>query len=342
MRTVIILCLLICTLSVVFSSPQKPKANNNLRATFVEKRSHKIQQQKQRLQQQHQLETQTDPNDVVLARLSLAIYDGCPENSVCIDPVGAIRLAIKIETECFVIFRGTQNVHNWLTDLDAFLVDNVYGPGKVHQGFQNVMKSVAEKAAYTTALQECVDANKFVYFAGHSLGGAVATLAAQHFRKAHPGHNNFHFATFGSPRVGNYHFQQGFIAAGNCGGKGNRYESVKSDTTSWFGFSHSSPPGDEAKPGDIVPRVPPITPIAQKIGAFLADLVLPTFWLSGNGIGRFLGIGDDDDDSREKGFRHVGQRYQVTCDNMNLLACHSTHVYVNALESTDSNAVRRC
>ena len=42
---------------------------------------------------------------------------------------------------------------------------------------------------------------------GHSLGGALATLAALHLKgKLSNFKNAFHFYTFGSPRVGNFFF----------------------------------------------------------------------------------------------------------------------------------------
>jgi len=39
-----------------------------------------------------------------------------------------------------MIVRGTQNIDNWITDLNLPLVENVYGAGMVHQGFLAVMQ----------------------------------------------------------------------------------------------------------------------------------------------------------------------------------------------------------
>jgi len=145
-------------------------------------------------------------------------------------------------------------------------------------------------------------------------------------------------ATFGSPRVGNYYFQQDFIT--HLSHKGNRYESVKSDETSWMGLVHSSECGNNAVPGDIIPRVPPMTPVAQ----WVAQMTSPAFWGGGGDIVKsFLGLSDDDEYSRSSGYRHVGYRYQVSCDDINLIKCHSmTDVYLAALASSDASRIRDC
>ena len=48
-----------------------------------------------------------------------------------------------------------------------------------------------------------------LYVTGHSLGGAIATLAAYEISKLYPKHRLVLY-TFGSPRVGNYTFKHAF------------------------------------------------------------------------------------------------------------------------------------
>lgn len=107
---------------------------------------------------------------------------------------------------CVVGFRGTDNgVHNinWLTDVDIFLMRAHSDWGctdscKVHSGFA---KSYLEmKSDILDALQskECTH----VYTTGHSLGGALATIAACDLN-ANDAYNLVQNITFEAPRAVN-------------------------------------------------------------------------------------------------------------------------------------------
>jgi len=304
--------------------------------------------QQSELKQHALTETRTrvgkDNRDVELAQYANDIYDNCPSgNSLCQeDPTLSVRYAVlkkPADRKCFVIVRGTQNINNWVTDFNLPLVTNPYGKGKIHRGFLAVMQKIEGTPSYNTLMDDCFKANWYIGFTGHSLGGAVATLAALQFHNRHNTYDNYHLATFGSPRVGNYYFQQDFLAG--LSRKGNRYESVKSDTTSWLGLVHTSPCGDKALPGDIIPRVPPMTPIGSWIAS---QMVTAAFWGGGgDAVKSFLGISADDDNSRTNGYRHVGYRYQISCDIATLISCHSmTNVYLPALKSNDASLIRDC
>jgi len=115
---------------------------------------------------------------------------------------------------CFAIvcFRGTEvsEVQDILTDLNLPLTDN-HGQGQVHSGFKKALDIVWSQ-------QECNDHHMLKYlngistanpglkiwFTGHSLGGALATLAADRYPEAQG------LYTFGSPRVGNEAFGANF------------------------------------------------------------------------------------------------------------------------------------
>ncbi len=123
-----------------------------------------------------------------------------------------------------VAFRGTQVVKplpgerdhptwremwcDWKTNADARLVPWVHG-GAVHRGFKEALEQVWEDRADLSGLQSYLDdsgrAGRSVWFTGHSLGGALAILAAHAFGRAAGVY------TFGAPRVGDRAFVESFL-----------------------------------------------------------------------------------------------------------------------------------
>lgn len=94
-----------------------------------------------------------------------------------------------------VVFRGSHDLRDWLTNFDVRPVDCSTG-GKAHEGFLNALESVWKK------LSELLgnDDSSPVFFTGHSLGGALATLAAALYGR------RCQLYTFGSPLVGDGKF----------------------------------------------------------------------------------------------------------------------------------------
>lgn len=130
-----------------------------------------------------------------------------------------------------VSFRGTQpdNPVDWLTDLDA-LMRPFHGAGYVHKGFYDALAVVYDELLDT--LHRFMDKSQSLWFTGHSLGAALATLAAAriYIEERRPVYGLY---TFGQPRTGDVAF-------------GNRFDTELGDKTWRF-----------VNDLDIVTRVPP-------------------------------------------------------------------------------------
>jgi triacylglycerol lipase len=94
------------------------------------------------------------------------------------------------EGEAIVALRGTDGAHDWMTDANASSV------GGVHSGFATTWASIKPQ------VDQFFRGRRFktIHCIGHSLGGALATLAALHC--AESGYGAPELYTFGSPRVG--------------------------------------------------------------------------------------------------------------------------------------------
>jgi triacylglycerol lipase len=125
------------------------------------------------------------------------------------------RLIDRRETQCLVLsndsaivvaFRGTEpdKLKDWMSDLDTQFVDGPFG--QVHCGFKLALSHVWDELdACVAAFQ---DKGQSLWLTGHSLGAALATLAAARWREVDkPVHGLY---SFGGPRVGNRTFERTF------------------------------------------------------------------------------------------------------------------------------------
>ena len=98
-----------------------------------------------------------------------------------------------------VVFRGTQQTQDWITNLSAVQEELKDGTGvgiaNVHRGFHSAFLSVRKQM--DRLLED--ESDLPVYITGHSLGGALAALATWYTSA----HRLAACYTFGAPRVGN-------------------------------------------------------------------------------------------------------------------------------------------
>ncbi len=133
-----------------------------------------------------------------------------------------VKLFEGKSTQCFVAsnakfaivaFRGSEArlresdadprhvIADWLADLD-FLPEPWDQGGNVHRGFKNALQEVwPDLEDYISNLQKN---NRKIWITGHSLGAALATLAADRYG------NIQGIYTYGSPRVGDRDFKEDF------------------------------------------------------------------------------------------------------------------------------------
>jgi pimeloyl-ACP methyl ester carboxylesterase len=130
-------------------------------------------------------------------------------------------LAIENADALIVAFRGTRLdgftvpfmggkgvAANWadvVTDA-SFLPAMLDGDAFVHHGFLQAFRAI--ESDLDGIVSPALDAGRAVWFCGHSLGAALATIAAHQYRGRVLG-----LYTFGSPRVGNGHFVDALSAA---------------------------------------------------------------------------------------------------------------------------------
>lgn len=101
-----------------------------------------------------------------------------------------------------VAFRGTESIENCLTDAETPLVCCSPYPGRVHRGFAEGVETVWSEIR---PLLGPPSRSRPLWLTGHSLGGALATLAS--VRLASEGYAVRAVYTYGSPRVGDRLFR---------------------------------------------------------------------------------------------------------------------------------------
>jgi len=124
------------------------------------------------------------------------------------DKTESFGFVLTSELASILAFRGSDSAEDWVSDFIAQQV--VYRPvrnaGQTHKGFTDIYMSARDEIF---SLLEPLDESKPLFITGHSLGGALATLAALDIA------NNTAFSspivyTFGAPRVGDPNFVRAY------------------------------------------------------------------------------------------------------------------------------------
>ncbi len=101
-------------------------------------------------------------------------------------------------------FRGTSSRRDWFTDLDIKFVPSKVG--RIHRGFNEALDYVWKDLML--GLSNLRDKEQAIWITGHSLGGALATLAADRLTEESIEINGLY--TFGQPKVGDKIFARNF------------------------------------------------------------------------------------------------------------------------------------
>ncbi|OIW30011.1 lipase [Coniochaeta ligniaria NRRL 30616] len=120
-------------------------------------------------------------------------------------------IAVDPTTKQIVVtFRGSKSVRNWISNIVfAFSDCSLVSGCQVHTGFSAAWGEVSSAVTSGVAAAKKANPGYAVVATGHSLGGAVATLAAAYLRASGTAVDLY---TYGSPRVGNDAFA-GYVSA---------------------------------------------------------------------------------------------------------------------------------
>lgn len=152
-----------------------------------------------------------------LAECSLAAYEPRQPSSVRMEAAFADMRGFAFSESCqgfaawspspgyaVLAFRGTDSAEDWRADSDHALVAAHWCHGRVHRGFAGAL---AAGWPGLLALLDLVPEGLPLLVAGHSLGGALAVLAAARLRaEGRPG--PVRVATYGQPKVGDARFSR--------------------------------------------------------------------------------------------------------------------------------------
>ena len=158
-------------------------------------------------------------NALLLAKASKAVYES--GDSACSRMRSAwnfqqFRYIEQHDTQCFaaadeqsviLAFRGTSSIEDWMTNVKIQKVPGPLGDTRVHKGFYKALDCVWDQTADTVDEFQA-DRKKQLWITGHSLGGALAMLAAARFLERDRPVKALY--TLGQPRVGDANFSDVF------------------------------------------------------------------------------------------------------------------------------------
>ena len=115
----------------------------------------------------------------------------------------------RLQGHAFFIFRGTQYLADWLTNLNVVASRGAYGQ-PVHDGFNSSFKTMQPQLIeFMKVVSKSSIAH--IHCIGHSLGGALATLCGSWIHSTYS--RKPFIYSYGSPRVGLHGFSKSCTAA---------------------------------------------------------------------------------------------------------------------------------
>lgn len=153
------------------------------------------------------METKDGAPDAAKIQSELVNLDAGYEEVVPFDKNSSEAALIKHKDYIVAAFRGTNELADWWDNVNAFSSPGPFG--EVHQGFQGALMDVWP--AMRAKLREFRHKSPTplpLWLTGHSLGGAMATLAAAQLIRADEPFNGVY--TFGQPRCGDRDFARIF------------------------------------------------------------------------------------------------------------------------------------
>ncbi len=175
-------------------------------------------------------------------------------------------------------FRGTKDARDWLTDVDflkcrmrigecsrldrnGLVARSTRTKIEVHEGFWRAANSLLPKIIGCLNRPDAGSAPKPLLLTGHSLGGALAVLAA--FNLLEAGFVIRAVYTFGSPRVGNAAWRKAYHSAGGCRQVAGHNRPIGRSTQS---RSLGAKTFRLAAAGDLVPLLPGLVDGYRHVG----------------------------------------------------------------------------
>lgn len=146
------------------------------------------------------------------------------------------------QSEVILAFRGSRELQDFKADLKFWLVPFTGGKGKVYSGFLKAWNSVKDQILLRLG-QIITDPSKYTLIVtGHSLGGALATIASvdifNHFKNKYqkvPG--QFIMVNFGAPMVGDKDFANMYNNLTSNGLSSRLYIDPNDPIKNWVNFS---------------------------------------------------------------------------------------------------------
>jgi triacylglycerol lipase len=173
-----------------------------------------------------------------------------------------VQCYVSVATAFVIVsFRGTEvdDLQDVLDDARFALVRWNEAGAKVHHGFREAFERIEPHLADALA---SIGSERTLWFSGHSMGGALAVLAADRFGRANG------ILSIGSPRVGNAAFATAFnarFAAVTARYVSNRDLVTRVPPRRPFGYEHVGELRQIDANGEVSGVAPPALALAERL-----------------------------------------------------------------------------